>query len=301
MGEHRAGERLDVVRERVVAALERGVRLRGAEQHQPGAGARAELEAVVRACRLAQRDHVAAQRLRPVDRRGRLLGCEHRPDLGDRLEVEHAVVLGMLREHVGLLVRGRVAEREPDHEAVELRLGERIGALVLDRVLGGDDEERPRELVRLALHRHPALLHALEQPRLGLRRRAVDLVNQHDVGEHRAGVELEPRLAAVEHVRSDHVGGEQVGRALHARVLGVERARERPRQRRLADPRIVLDQDVAIGEQRDEQIADDVVTNLERPPDVVPQSPAYLRHSRRVELWQGGHSLMVRTGASERD
>ena len=36
----------------------------------------------------------------------------------------------------------RVADVEAEQEAVELRLGQRIGALVLDRVLGPDHEER---------------------------------------------------------------------------------------------------------------------------------------------------------------
>ena len=42
-----------------------------------------------------------------------------------------------------------------------------------------------------------ALLHALEQARLRLRARAVDLVDDHDVGEDRPGAELEAALALV--------------------------------------------------------------------------------------------------------
>ena len=75
----------------------------------------------------------------------------------------------LLREHPRLLAVGRVAEREPRREAVELRLGERIRPLVLDRVLRGDDEERLLELVRLTVDRHLRLLHRLEQCGLRLR------------------------------------------------------------------------------------------------------------------------------------
>ena len=64
-------------------------------------------------------------------------------------------------------------------------------------------------------------------------------------------------LALVEDVRADDVGGQQVGRALDARVLGVHRARERAGERGLADARVVLDQDVALGEQRDQHLAQD--------------------------------------------
>ena len=77
----------------------------------------------------------------------------------------------------------------------------------------------PRQLVRRGVDGDLALLHALEQAGLGLRRGAVDLVDDHDVGEDRAGPELEPRLALVVDVGADDVGRQQVGRALHAREL----------------------------------------------------------------------------------
>ena len=122
--------------------------------------------------------------------------------------------------------------------------------------------------MRVLVDGHVALLHALEQARLRLRRGAVDLVDEHDVREHRAGAELEAVLALVEDVRADHVRGQQVGGALHARVLGVERARERAGQGGLADARVVLDQDVPLGEQRDEHVADHLLGRLDRARDV---------------------------------
>ena len=151
--------------------------------------------------------------------------ADHR-DLGDRLEVLDPVARRVLVEHRRLGVGRRVPHRDAHHEPVELRLGKRIGALVLGRVLRREDDERPRELMRMAVDRDSALLHALEQARLGLGRGAVDLVDEDDVGEDGTGVELEPRLALVEDVRADNVGREEVGGALDARVLGLERAGE---------------------------------------------------------------------------
>ena len=101
---------------------------------------------------------------------------------------------------------------------------ERIGALVLHRVLGGHHDERPRQLVRVPVNRHVPFLHALEEAGLRLRRGAVHLVDEHDVREHRAWPELEAVLALVVDVRAHHVGRQEVGRALDARVLGVDRA-----------------------------------------------------------------------------
>ena len=39
-----------------------------------------------------------------------------------------------------------IADIDQEHEPIQLRLGQRIGALLLDRVLGGQDEEGRRQL-----------------------------------------------------------------------------------------------------------------------------------------------------------
>ena len=152
----------------------------------------------------------------------------------------------LLVEHLRLLGERRVAEREPHREPVELRLGQRIRALVLDRVLRRDHHERPLERIRDAVDRDLALLHALEQRRLRLRRRAVHLVDEQQVREHRARPELELVRALVEDVDAGDVGRQQVGRELEPREGAVERARERLREHRLPDAREVLDDQVAL-------------------------------------------------------
>ena len=206
----------------------------------------------------------------------------------------------MLLEHLGLLRRVRIAERDPDHEPVELRLGQWIGPLVLGRVLSGDDDERPRQLVLMGVHRHVALLHALEQAGLRLRRGAIDLVDEHHVGEDGAGMELEPALALVEDVGADDVGGQEVRGALDARVIGVERPGERAGERGLAHAGVVLDQHVALGEQGDEDVAHDVVADLDRALDVLPQLGPDLRHGGWIELRNRRHAPMVRRQRNSR-
>ena len=74
----------------------------------------------------------------------------------------------MGREDLRFDARIRIADREPQHESVELRFGERICALVLDGVLRGDDHERHTERMGLGVDRDLALLHALEQSGLCL-------------------------------------------------------------------------------------------------------------------------------------
>ncbi len=85
-------------------------------------------------------------------------------------------------DFVGL---GQVVDLDVEHEAVELGLGQRVGAFHFDGVLGRQNEERLLERVARAGGGDLVLLHGLEQSGLGLRRRAVDLVGEHDVGEER--------------------------------------------------------------------------------------------------------------------
>ena len=150
----------------------------------------------------------------------------------------------------------RVADREPQHEPVQLRLGEGIGALVLDRVLRGDHHERRAQRVGLGVDRDLTLLHAFEQRRLRLGGGAVDLVPQHDVGEDRAGPELEVALLLVEDVDAGDIGGQQVGRELQSAERAVDRTRDRLGQHGLADAGHVLDQEVSLGDQGDERQPD---------------------------------------------
>ena len=152
-------------------------------------------------------------------------------------------------EHGELGPRVRVAHRDPGGEPVALRLGQRVRALHLDRVLGRDHHERRLQLVRGAVDRDLPLLHALQQGGLGLRRGPVDLVADHQVGEHRARLELEVALFLVVDADPGHVAGQQVGGELDAPDRAVDAARERLRQLRLADAGHVLDQEVAFGEQ----------------------------------------------------
>ena len=99
-----------------------------------------------------------------------------------------------LRHRVLLLVRG-VPDQNLEHETILLCLRQRIGPFLLDRVLRREHEERQRQVVAIAAGRHLPLLHRLEQRRLRLRRRAVDLVGQNHVREDRTGQELEASRA----------------------------------------------------------------------------------------------------------
>ncbi len=75
----------------------------------------------------------------------------------------------------------------------KLRFGQRIGALLVNRVLRGHDEERLGQLADFAAGRDAFFLHGFEHGRLRLGRGAVDFVRQDQVGENRARAGTETR------------------------------------------------------------------------------------------------------------
>ena len=79
-----------------------------------------------------------------------------------RLTISSAVSVGVsLRRHVGrgplddleLFLLVGIVDVDVEHEAVELRLGQRVGAFLLDRVLRGQHEERLGQPVPLCRRR----------------------------------------------------------------------------------------------------------------------------------------------------
>ena len=142
-----------------------------------------------------------------------LRGGEDVPRFGDALHLDRASA-----RHAGHDLLLGIATGIPDahleHEAVELRLRERIRPFLLDRVLRGQHEKRLAQKERLAAERHLLLLHRLEQRRLDLGRSAVDFVRQHEVGEQRALLRVELLRALIVDHGADHVRRQQIRREL---------------------------------------------------------------------------------------
>ena len=143
----------------------------------------------------------------------------------------------------------RIAEFDTHQEAVELRFGQREGADLVRRVLRGDDEEGARQRVGLPFGGDLALFHRFEQRALRLGCGAVDLVGQHQLGEHGAWQEAECALVALEDRDARYIGRQQVAGELDARELQAEQTGQRVGQGRLAHAGQVFDQQMTIGEQ----------------------------------------------------
>ena len=183
------------------------------------------------------------------------------------------------------LLRGRrVVDQHLEHEAVDLRLRQRIRALRLDRVLGRHHEERIGERVRLAADRHLALLHRLEQRALHLGGSAVDLVGEHEVREHRPERDLELAELLVEDPGADDVRRHEVGRELDPLELAPDRLRERLHRHRLREAGHALDEQVATREQGDDHALEQRVLADDDALDLVQNLL-----ERRVECWLSIH------------
>ena len=177
-----------------------------------------------------------------------------------------------------LLAHRRIFHPQHEHEAVELRLGQRIGSFLLDRILRGQHEERRGQIVGLAAAGHLPLLHRLKQGRLRFRRRAVDFVGQQDVGEDRAADEAKVAPAAllmlIDDFGAGDVGRHQVGRELNAIELQVDRPRDGLDHQRFGQAGDADHQAMAAGKDRREQIVQHFGLADDDAADLVAQSPA---------------------------
>jgi hypothetical protein len=142
------------------------------------------------------------------------------------------------------------------------------------------------------------LLHRLQQGRLRLGRRAVDLVGQDDVAEDRAGHEDQMAAAGVgillDDVRPRDVGRHQVGRELDAGELEVQHLGQGVDDQGLGQAGHARDDAVAAHEERDQHLLDHVVLADDQLAQLAHDAVAALLHA----LGQGD---VVRAGGSRGD
>jgi hypothetical protein len=223
--EHVLADRLHVVGGGEPPPVEEGVCARSRRERDAGARTGPELDGVgerfVDLARIAGGSHdvddVPHQYVGHLDLAHELLRGHELIDGALRLEVGRG--LGRPRDDLELLFQRGVAHRELEDEPVHLGFGQRVGALLLDGVLGGEHQERVRQRVGLVAERDLAFLHRFQQRGLHLGRRAVDLVGEQDVAEHRAEPGGELAGGGLVDLRAEQVGGQQIGRELDAREL----------------------------------------------------------------------------------
>src|SRR5690606_4268838 len=186
----------------------------------------------------------------------------HHRALGQKLLRAERVALAGLRllavqhQDAALVLDRGVTDFHVQQETVELRFRQRVRALLLDRVLGGHHHEQARQRVALLAHRDLPLLHRLEQRRLHLRRRAVDLVGEDQVVEQRTLAELEAAVLRPVDLGAGEVGRQQVRRELEAVEIALDAFRQHLDGAGLGEARLTLDQQVPVAQERDQHAVD---------------------------------------------
>jgi hypothetical protein len=168
----------------------------------------------------------------------------------------HAIGVGV-HHQPRLDVRRRVTDADAHHEAIELRLRQREGAGEVLRILRRQNDERIGQLETSAVQRHLTVVHRLQQCGLSARTSAVDLVGQKHVRKDRPAPNMELGSALVIHRHAQQVARQEVAGELHARHVRADRARQCPRQSRLANTGHVFNQYVTTRQQRDGSELDD--------------------------------------------
>jgi hypothetical protein len=130
--------------------------------------------------------------------------------------------------------------------------------------------------------RQVPLGHHLEHRRLHLRRRAVDLVGEHEVGDHgpELDVELLPPLPV--DTRAEDVGGHEVRGELQARERAPHHLRHRLHRQGLRDTRHALQEEVAAGQEADEHPLDQPVLTDDHALDLEDDALEALPFARRA-------------------
>ena len=131
-------ELLDVLGLGVVAPVHERPRARRALEREAAAHRRAERDELDGARRADQRDDPALDDRVDVHVVDRLLQLEHVGERDDRAQRVERMPAALVLDDPQLLVLVGIAERRAQEEAIELGLGQRERALLLDRVLGRD-------------------------------------------------------------------------------------------------------------------------------------------------------------------
>ena len=135
-------------------------------------------------------DRVVLNVRRDDDFADQLLQANERFAVDHFLGLRPLVASGAIENDRQLLARG-IADDQLEHEAVELRLGKRVGPFLFDGILGRHDEERLLEPVDHAADGDGVFLHRFQERGLRFGRRAVDFVGQDDLREDGPALKFE--------------------------------------------------------------------------------------------------------------
>src|SRR6266849_9075227 len=261
------GKPLEIVREAIVAAIEKGAGLRGALKHQGAAGADTESKLFAFARAVDNFESVIVQAGVHLDVGDGILHGENFADVGDRIErIERIVANAFAQDFLFGFVRG-IAHFDAHQKTVELRFGQGVGAVMLDGILRGDYEKWLGKWKRFTVDGDLRFVHGFEKRGLRARRSAVDFVGEDDVGENRSGTKFKFARFGIVDADAENIAGEQVRGELDALEAAMKRFCERLRESSFADAGYVFDEQVAAREKGDERELDGLFLAVDGPRD----------------------------------
>ena len=178
--------------------------------------------------------------LRRLDQGLELFNIRHRLDAVQRVGVVAVLHDGDLALDV------RIAHVQPNQEAVQLGVGQRLGPGGAHRVLRRQDDKRHRQRPGQAIDRHLPFFHRLQQRRLRLAGGPVDLICQQQIRHNCAGFILQARRLAIVDGEADDIRRQCIRCELHTLCVQPQHLGKGQGHCRLADAGNILEQDVPL-------------------------------------------------------
>jgi len=167
---------------------------------------------------------------------------------------------GSRQQDLPLRLQFGVGDVNLHKKAVELGLGQRIRALLFQRVLRRQDVKRNRQPMVVTGHGDAMLLHCLQQSRLCTRAGAVNLIGHQKLAKYRP---LNESKAAPSHfrflqnLRTENIGWHQVGCELNAALFEPEHRSERFHKTSLTQSWNANQEQMSAGQKGDQGLVDD--------------------------------------------
>ncbi|MPN41534.1 hypothetical protein SDC9_189086 [bioreactor metagenome] len=148
--------------------------------------------------------------------------------------------------NLSFVLKFRISDGAFQHETVALCFRQKVGSLLVDRVLCSQDEEWFRKLHGFITDGYLLFLHRFQKCRLHFRRSPVDFICQNEIGENRSALGAEiARLGIIDH-GANHVRRQEVRRELNAVESRLQAFRQGRHREGLGQTRHALNQHVVV-------------------------------------------------------
>ena len=152
-----------------------------------------------------------------------------------------------------------IAHTQLEHETVQLGCGQHLRTRRTHRVFRCQHDKGLRQGPGHAVHGDLQLLHSLQQSGLGLAGGTVDLVRQQQIGHNGSGLIFQLAVCLIEYGETDNIRGQGIGSELDTLGVQTQGLGKRLGQGRLAHAGHILQQHMALGQDGQQHLADDVL------------------------------------------